>query len=75
VHADPPDESSWIVAVDEQELESVNHDSDELDLKIAIFLVNQLSTHVIRILTIWSPVRYFFHHKYFWYCGPIAANK
>lgn len=30
VHADPPDESFWIVAVDEQQLESVDHDGQEL---------------------------------------------
>lgn len=26
------------------------------------------------ILTIWSSVIYLFHHKYFWYCGPIAES-
>jgi hypothetical protein len=33
MHADPPDEGFWVVAVDEQKLESVNHDGNELDLK------------------------------------------
>lgn len=26
----------------------------------------------VRSLTSWSSVMYFFHHKYFWYCGPMA---
>lgn len=25
-------------------------------------------------LTICRVVRYFFHHRYFWYCGPMAEN-
>lgn len=32
VHADPPDESTRVVAVDEQQLESVNHDGHKLCL-------------------------------------------
>lgn len=31
VHADPPDERFRIVAIDEQQLERVNHDGQELD--------------------------------------------
>lgn len=31
VHADPPDERSRVVAVDEQQLEGVHHDTHELD--------------------------------------------
>lgn len=31
VHSDPPDERSRVVAVDEQQLEGVHHDSDKLD--------------------------------------------
>lgn len=34
VHADPPDEGLWIVAVDEEKLECVQHDRDELNLKV-----------------------------------------
>jgi len=30
VHADPPDEGSWVVAVDEKQLEGVHHDGNEL---------------------------------------------
>lgn len=33
VHADPPDEGFWIVAVDEEKLESVKHDEHKLNLK------------------------------------------
>lgn len=25
------------------------------------------------VFTIWKTVKYFFHHKYFWYAGPRAA--
>lgn len=32
VHANPPDERSWIVAVNEQQLECMNHNSYELNL-------------------------------------------
>lgn len=31
VHADPPDEGAWVVAVDEEQLEGVDHDGDELE--------------------------------------------
>jgi len=30
VHADPPDESLWVVAVDKEQLERMYHDSQEL---------------------------------------------
>jgi len=30
VQADPPDECFWIIALDEEQLEGVNHDGDEL---------------------------------------------
>jgi len=30
VHADPPDERLWIVALDEEQLEGMDHDCDEL---------------------------------------------
>lgn len=33
VHADPPDECPRIIALDEEQLECVHHDSDELHLK------------------------------------------
>jgi hypothetical protein len=33
VHANPPYEGFWIVAVDEEKLESVKHDENELNLK------------------------------------------
>lgn len=33
VHSNPPDEGFRVVAVDEQELESMKHDENELDLK------------------------------------------
>ena len=33
VHSDPPDESFRVVAVDEQQLESVYHNQDELNLQ------------------------------------------
>lgn len=32
VHADPPNKCTWIVAVDEEKLESMEHDQDELNL-------------------------------------------
>lgn len=32
MHADPPDEGAWVVAVDEQELEGVQEHQHELDL-------------------------------------------
>lgn len=33
VHSNPPDEGFRIITVDEQELESVKHDENELNLK------------------------------------------
>lgn len=33
VHADPPDEGFRVIAIDEEKLESVQHDEDKLDLK------------------------------------------
>lgn len=32
VHANPPDKCTWVVAIDEQQLESMKHDQDELNL-------------------------------------------
>lgn len=33
VHADPPDKSFWIIAVNEEQLEGVNHDQNKLNLQ------------------------------------------
>lgn len=32
VHADPPDKSFRVIAIDEEQLEGVNHDQNELNL-------------------------------------------
>ena len=31
VHSDPPDEGTWVIAVDEEQLEGVNHYENELN--------------------------------------------
>lgn len=33
VHADPPDKGTWVVAVDEEQLEGMDHDRYELRLE------------------------------------------
>lgn len=39
VHSDPPDEGLRVVAVDEEKLESMQHDENELDLQtVSIFV-------------------------------------
>jgi len=72
VHADPPDEGLRVVAVDEKQLEGVYHDQNELDLWKQR-LAGELGNFAPQ-LTICRVVRYFFHQRYFWYCGPMAEN-
>lgn len=45
VHPYPPDERPWIVAIDEEQLECVHHDSDELNLETNKRLIERTNLH------------------------------
>lgn len=36
VHSDPPDEGSWVVTLDEQQLEGMHHYTNKLHLSIVL---------------------------------------
>lgn len=49
VHANPPDERSWIVAVNEQQLECMNHNSYKLNLWTEIGRETRYTNTQIRV--------------------------
>ncbi len=64
-HSDSPRMTTW------------NHPKKKLKTKIDNFVdcLTQLLTKTAVNWIIWNSVRYFFHQRYLWNCGPRAARK